>query len=154
MKYAEGVFVGYRHFDTLPADKLNFPFGFGLSYTTFEFSDFSVVAKSGSEWEVTVNVKNTGKLRGAAVVQVYAGSSKPKPENPIKALVAFGKTTVETGESQIVRLDVKARDFASWSEAEQKWVVEAGDYDFSIGRNAADLVATAKVAVEAQTEKP
>jgi beta-glucosidase len=154
VNYAEGVFVGYRHFDTLPADKLNFPFGFGLSYTTFDFSDLSVDAKSQSEWTVSVNVKNTGKVAGAALVQVYVGSSERKSENPIKALVAFGKTTIEAGESQVVKLDVKARDFASWSEVEHKWVVEAGDFDFSIGRSAADLVATKKVAVEGQSEAP
>jgi beta-glucosidase len=154
VKYAEGVFVGYRHFDTLPADKLNFPFGFGLSYTTFDFEDLSVVARSHSEWTVSVNVKNTGKVQGAAVVQVYVGNSSPKPKNPIKALVAFGKTTIDAGESQVVELTVKARDFASWSEADHKWVVEAGDYNFSIGRNAADLVDTRKIAVEGQSEAP
>jgi beta-glucosidase len=154
VNYAEGVFVGYRHFDTLPADKLNFPFGFGLSYTTFEFADFSVDAKSQSEWTAAVNVKNTGKVAGAALVQVYVGSSKRVPENPIKVLVAFGKTTLEAGESRVVKLDVKARDFASWSEAEHKWVVEAGDFDFSIARSAADLIATKKVTVEGQSEEP
>lgn len=154
VKYEEGVFVGYRHYDTLPADKLNFPFGFGLSYTTFDYSDFKIAEKSSSEWSVSVNVKNTGSVRGAIAVQVYAGNSKPVPENPIKALVAFGKTTLDAGESQVVSLTVKARDFASWSEKEQSWVVEAGEYDFSIGRNAADLVSTKRIAVKAQSETP
>jgi len=154
VEYAEGVFVGYRHFDTLPADKLNFPFGFGLSYTTFDFEDLKVVATSRSEWTVAINVKNSGKLRGAAVVQVYVGASSRRPENPVKALVAFGKTTLGAGESRVVELNVKARDFASWSEAEHRWVVEAGEYDFSIGRNAAELVATERVGVEGLAEGP
>jgi beta-glucosidase len=154
VNYAEGVFVGYRHFDTLPTDKLNFPFGFGLSYTTFDFMDFNVAAKSHSEWTVTVHVKNTGKVPGAAVVQVYVGNSTRISQNPIKALVAFSKPTIEAGESQIVNLSVKARDFASWSEADHRWVIEAGDYNFSIGKSAADLISTAKIAVVAQSEAP
>ena len=154
VNYAEGVFIGYRHFDTVPADKLNFPFGFGLSYTKFDFTDFHVDAESASEWTVSANVKNSGSLSGAVAVQIYVGSSAPVPENPIKVLVAFSKTTLDAGESRVVKLTVKARDFASWSEEKQKWVVEAGDYSFSLGRNAADLVSTAKVAVEAQSEKP
>lgn len=76
------------------------------------------------------------------------------PENPIKVLAAFSKTSLDAGESRVVELTVKARDFASWSEKEHKWVIEAGDYDFSLGRNAADLVSTVKVAVKAQSEGP
>jgi len=154
VKYAEGVFIGYRHYDTLPADKLNFPFGFGLSYTSFDISGFSVVAKSRSEWTVSVRVTNTGELPGATVVQVYAGSSQRRPEDPVKALVAFGKATLDAGESKVVELAVKARDFASWSEAAHKWVVDAGEYNFSVGRNAVDLVATERIAVEGQSEAP
>jgi beta-glucosidase len=87
-------------------------------------------------------------------LQIYVGSSKPVPENPIKVLAAFSKTSLDAGESRVVELTVKARDFASWSEKEHKWVIEAGDYDFSLGRNAADLVSTVKVAVKAQSEGP
>jgi beta-glucosidase len=154
VKYAEGVFIGYRHYDTLPVEKLNFPFGYGLSYTQFDFSDFQVAAKSASEWTVSVNVKNAGSLAGAVALQIYVGSSNPVPENPIKVLVAFSKTTLDAGDSRVVNLTVKARNFASWNEQEHKWVVEAGDYDFSLGRNAADLVSTTKTAVEAQSEEP
>jgi beta-glucosidase len=154
VNYAEDVFVGYRYFDTLPADRLNFPFGFGLSYTKFELTDFRVAAKSRSEWTVSVNVKNIGSLRGAVPIQIYVGSSIRVAETPIKVLAAFGKTTLDAGDLRVVDLTVKARDFASWSEREHKWVVKAGYYDLSIGRNAADLVSTVKVAVEAQSEAP
>lgn len=156
VNYAEGVFIGYRHFDTLPAHELNFPFGFGLSYTSFDFSDFQVAAKPGgqSEWAVSVKVKNTGRLSGAVAVQIYVGSTKPIPENPIKALVAFSKTTLDAGDSQVINLTVKACDFAFWSEKDHRWVVKGGDYNFSIGRNAANLISTAKIAVEAQSEGP
>ncbi|GAB7328608.1 hypothetical protein MBLNU13_g00548t2 [Cladosporium sp. NU13] len=142
VRYAEGVFIGYRHYDTLPVEKLNFPFGFGLSYTRFDFSDFQVASKSESEWAVSVKVKNAGSLAGAVALQIYVGSSKLVPENPIKVLTAFSKTTLDAGDSRVVGLTVKARDFASWSEKEHKWVIEAGDYNFSLGKNAADLIST------------
>lgn len=154
VKYAEGVFIGYRHYDTLPAEKLNFPFGFGLSYTQFDFFDFRVASKSESEWKVSVKVNNAGSLAGAVALQIYVGSSKPVPEDPIKVLAAFSKTTLDAGESRVVDLTVKARDFASWSEKEHKWVIEAGDFNFSLGKNAVDLVSTVKVAVKAHSEEP
>jgi beta-glucosidase len=125
-----------------------------LSYTQFDYSDFQVAAKSASEWTVSVNIKNIGSRGGAVALQIYVGSSKPVPETPIKVLVAFSKTTLDAGDSRVVELTVKARDFASWSEKEHKWVIEAGDYDFSLGRNAADLVSTARIPVEAQSEEP
>lgn len=154
VKYEEGVFIGYRHYDNLSAEKLNFPFGFGLSYTSFDFLDFSVAQQSGSEWTVYVTVTNTGSLRGAVATQIYVGNSKTNPENPVKALVAFSKTTLDAGDSHVVNLTVKARDFAVWSEKEQKWIIEAGEYNFSLGRNAANLISTTKIAVEAQYEEP
>lgn len=154
VKYAEGVFVGYRHWDNLPADKVNFPFGFGLSYTSFKFSELDVIEKSASEWAVSVKVSNTGAIPGAIAVQAYVGSSKRVPKNPAKALVAFSKARLDAGEAQTVSLIVKARDFASWSEQDQRWKVEAGDYDFSIGRNAAELVSTVKLPVQGLSEGP
>ncbi|KAM0721150.1 hypothetical protein Q7P37_003437 [Cladosporium fusiforme] len=154
VKYEEGVFIGYRHFDNLPADKLNFPFGFGLSYTSFDFSELSVAEKSTSEWAVSIKVTNTGAVQGAVAVQVYVGNSKRVPENPAKALVAFRKTSLDAGESQVVSLTVKARDFAFWSEQARQWKIDGGEYNFSIGRNAADLVSTVQVPVQAQSEGP
>lgn len=153
VNYAEGVFVGYRHFDTLPKDQVNFPFGFGLSYTRFDFSQFQVIERSSSEWLASVHVENAGTIRGAVAVQIYVGSSTRNPANPIKSLVAFCKVTLNASESRVVYLAVKARDFASWSEQGHKWVIEAGDYDFILSRNAADPVDTAKLAVQAQSEE-
>ena len=103
---------------------------------------------------MSVNVRNAGSLSGAVALQIYVGSSQPVPENPIKVLVAFSKTALDAGDSRVIDLTVKARDFASWSEKEHKWVIEAGDYNFSLGRNATDLVSTARVVVQAQSEEP
>ncbi|KAM0548770.1 hypothetical protein ACHAPJ_009766 [Fusarium lateritium] len=147
VKYAEGVFIGYRHFDTLSADKVNFPFGFGLSYTSFDYSDLAIKSTSANEWTVSIKVSNTGSLRGATAVQVYVGNSTRKSENPIKTLAAFKKQTLEPGASAVVEISVKARDFAYWSEEKRGWVVDEGEYNFSVGRNTADLVANEKVSV-------
>lgn len=153
VKYAEEVFVGYRHFDRLAADKVNFPFGFGLSYTSFDYADLTVKG-SGDEWAVSIKVSNTGAIDGATTVQVYVGSKKTAPENPIKALVAFRKVAIPAGGSRLVELPVRARDFAFWSQEKKRWVVEAGDYNFGVARNAADQVAVAVVKVDEQVYSP
>ncbi|KAK7416760.1 hypothetical protein QQZ08_011901 [Neonectria magnoliae] len=151
--YEEGVFVGYRHFDRLSADKVNFPFGFGLSYTTFDFSDL-VVKESGDNFTVSVKVANTGNVVGAIAAQVYVGSAQTEEENPIKQLAAFAKVTVKPGETTTVDIPVRARDFAFFDVSAQKWVVKGGDYKFSIGKSAADIVAESTVAVKQQSFAP
>jgi beta-glucosidase len=154
VKYAEGVFVGYRHFDRLPADKVNFPFGFGLSYTSFAYSDIAIREVPEDEYLVSVSVSNTGAVKGATAVQVYVGNASQKPEDPVKVLAGFKKVTLEAGASATIEVPVKARDFAFWSEEERKWVVDAGVYNFSVGRNAGELVATTGVEVLARNFAP
>ncbi|WAO91229.1 Beta-glucosidase [Fusarium falciforme] len=127
VNYAEGIFIEYRHFDTLPADNVNFPFGFGLSYTTFSYSDLVVSPTSEDSWTVSTKVSNTGSLQGAVAVQVYVGNSIRQPETPIKTLAGFKKQTLVPGDSAVVEVPVYARDFASWSEKQQEWVVSAGE---------------------------
>jgi beta-glucosidase len=151
VKYEEGVFIGYRHFDRLPADKLNFPFGFGLSYTTFEYSELSVRDDSSDGFVATVKVSNTGTFDAPTAVQLYVGSKETKPDNPTKALASFKKVNISAGATVTVELPVKTRDFAFWSETNSHWSVEEGQYNFSIGRNARDLVAVQEVAVKGQT---
>lgn len=160
VEYKEGVFVGYRHFDRLPADAVNFPFGFGLSYTTFGFSELSVrrgrgdSGSDGEEYVVSVRVSNTGGARGAVAVQLYVGAAAPQPEDPVKALVGFAKVALDAGESKIAEVPVRARDFAFWSEAEARWFVRGGEYVFSVGRSAAEMVASERVVVEGRTWAP
>lgn len=147
--YKEGVFIGYRHFDRLPADKVNFPFGFGLSYTTFDFSGLEV-KESGDGYTASLKVSNTGDVVGAIAVQVYAGAAQTAEENPVKQLVAFEKVTVKPGETASVEVPVRTRDFAFFDEAKQKWVVKGGDYKFLIGKSARDIVLESTVAVKEQ----
>ncbi|KAK2009773.1 hypothetical protein LZ32DRAFT_564223 [Colletotrichum eremochloae] len=155
VEYAEGVFVGYRHYDRVDAGVLNFPFGHGLSYTTFDYADFRVVRKGGAaaataadEFEISVDVSNTGDVAGGVAVQVYAGKAEPSADTPVKGLVAFDKVRLQPGERQTVKLGASAKDLASFDEAERLWVVEAGEYIFYLGESAAKTIQTVSVALE------
>ncbi|KAF5023135.1 hypothetical protein F66182_4830 [Fusarium sp. NRRL 66182] len=151
--YGEGVFIGYRYFDCLSADKVNFPFGFGLSYTTFDYSDLQV-KESGDGYAASVNVTNTGDVVGAIAVQVYVGAAQAVKGDPLKQLAAFDKVTVKPGESTRVELPVRARDFAFFDESVKKWVVKDGEYKFMIGKSARDIVLESSVTVKEQSFNP
>ncbi|WQF83670.1 Putative glycoside hydrolase, family 3, glycoside hydrolase family 3 domain, immunoglobulin [Colletotrichum destructivum] len=150
VEYAEGVFVGYRHYDRVGKEVLNFPFGYGLSYTTFDYAGFRVTRKAdvADEFEVSVDVSNTGAVAGGAVVQVYAGKTERSADTPVKVLVAFDKVRLQAGETQTVKLSVTAKDFASFDETERQWVVEAGEYSFYLGDSAAEVLQTAAVTLD------
>ncbi|KAM0547030.1 hypothetical protein ACHAPJ_010573 [Fusarium lateritium] len=151
--YAEGVFVGYRYFDCLSADKVNFPFGFGLSYTTFDYSDLDVKESDG-DYTASVKVSNTGDVVGAVAVQVYVGAAQTTKGDPLKQLAAFDKVTLKPGESTKVELPVRTRDFAFFDESIQKWVIKGGDYKFMIGRSAGDIALESSIAVKEQSFDP
>ncbi|KAH7155630.1 family 3 glycoside hydrolase [Dactylonectria estremocensis] len=148
--YEEGVFVGYRHFDRLSADKVNFPFGFGLSYTTFGFSDLEV-KEAADKFAISVKVANTGSVVGAVAVQVYVGNTQTAEGDPIKQLAAFTKVTVRPGETTTVDIPVSARDFAFFDDSTKKWVIKEGDYKFMIGKSVTDIVAESTVPVKGQS---
>jgi beta-glucosidase len=149
VNYAEGVFVGYRHFDRLDSDKVNFPFGYGLSYSTFDFGKLSLAEQEGNDdgLDLAVRVINTGKVAGGVLVQIYAGRSESSSEHPVKSLVAFQKIRLEPGASEDVHLSIKARDFAYFNEEKQRWVVDAGLYDISLGSSASNILQSVAVAL-------
>ncbi|GKT86449.1 thermostable beta-glucosidase B [Colletotrichum tofieldiae] len=153
VEYAEGVFVGYRHYDRVGTEVLNFPFGYGLSYTTFSYANFQVAKKgdAADELEVSVDVSNTGAVAGGAAVQIYAGKTERSADTPAKVLVAFDKVRLQPGERQTVALGVSAKDFASFDETERQWVVEAGEYSFYLGESAAKAIQTVPVTLERMT---
>lgn len=153
VEYEEGVFVGYRHFDRLSTEKVNFPFGYGLSYTSFDFSDLEV-KESGDDFVASVKVGNAGGVEGGIAVQLYVGNAETSAENPIKQLAAFRKVTVKPGETQTVELPVRSRDFAHFDVSAQKWVVKGGVYNFMIGRSAADVVLASKKEVKEKAYDP
>ncbi|KAF4995888.1 hypothetical protein FGRMN_4845 [Fusarium graminum] len=153
VEYGEGVFIGYRYFDCLSADKVNFPFGFGLSYTTFDYADLEIKESDGG-YTTRVKVSNTGKVVGAIAVQVYVGAVKTTRGDPLKQLAAFDKVTLKPGESKQVDLPVRARDIAFFNESAQKWVVKGGEYKFMIGRSARDIALESTVSVEEKSFDP
>ncbi|KAI5921346.1 family 3 glycoside hydrolase [Camillea tinctor] len=148
VEYKEGVFVGYRHYDRFGKDKVHFPFGYGLSYTTFGFGTMQVAKQSADLYSVSVDVSNTGSVAGGVLVQIYAGKSEPLPDHPVKSLVAFMKIRLDAGEKQTVQLSVSARDFGYFDEKRGEWVVLAGRYDFTLGQSSFDAIQTIPVTIE------
>ena len=150
--HEEDFYVGYRYFDTFKKD-VAYPFGFGLSYTTFEMGKPSVKA-NGKNIEVSVTVKNTGKVAGKQVAQVYVTAPKGAYEKPAKELKAFGKTReLKPGESQTLKMTLEKRDLASFDEANSQWKVDAGNYLFQVGTDVESIKGTATLKVAEYTEK-
>ncbi|MBQ4393471.1 MAG: glycoside hydrolase family 3 C-terminal domain-containing protein [Prevotella sp.] len=136
--HEEDIYVGYRYFDSF-GRAVAYPFGFGLSYTTFDYSKPTV--KVGADAiVVTVNVKNTGHRAGKEIAQVYVAAPQQAMEKPAKELKAFAKTrSLQPGESQTLTMTIARRDLASFDEANSQWLAEAGRYDILIGASCADI---------------
>jgi len=151
--YEEDIYVGYRYFDSFDVP-VSYPFGYGLSYTTFEYSDAKIAEKDGA-YEVAVNVKNIGKYEGKEVVELYVSAPNNKAANkPVKELKAFAKTkSLKPGESETVTLKVDVSDLASFDEEASAWVVEKGEYEFIVAASAQDTKARLKATVKAQQTK-
>lgn len=152
VEYKEGIFVGYRHFDRFPVDKVRFPFGFGLSYTGFSFADLKATEENGGEeFQVTVNVTNSGTVAGGIAVQLYIGSEHQSPENPVKQLAAFHKERIDASRTKLTVLHVKLRDIAFFDEKKTCWVLPGGRYRFTVGCSAADARVESVVALKEMT---
>ncbi len=138
--YEEDIYVGYRYYNTFNVP-VAYEFGYGLSYTDFEYSNLKL---SSDEFDgkitVSVTVKNTGKVAGREVVQIYASAPDGKLEKPEEELVAFGKTALlAQGKSETLKFDINAMDLASFNEANSNWIVEAGSYTVKVGASAIDI---------------
>ena len=150
--HEEDIYVGYRFFDTFQRE-VACPFGFGLSYTTFEFSK-PAVKVNGDNITVNITVKNTGKVSGKEVAQVYVTAPKGKLEKPAQELKGFAKTReLKPGESQTLTIAIAHRDLASFDEAGSQWLAEAGTYTFRIGSSSRDIHQTATAKLKEYTEK-
>ena len=150
--HEEDIYVGYRYFDTFGKD-VSYPFGYGMSYTTFEYSKPSVKV-SGDNITVSVTVKNTGSVSGKEIAQVYVSAPAGQLEKPAQELKAFAKTReLKPGESQVLTMQLKRRDLASFDEANSQWLTEAGTYTFRIGASSRDIRNTVAVKVGQYTEK-
>ena len=149
--HEEDIYVGYRYFDTFRKN-VAFPFGFGLSYTTFNFSALKVKALK-DKVQVTVTVKNTGSVSGKEVAQVYLRAPKGLLEKPMQELKGFAKTReLKPGESQTLTIDIPVRLLASFDEAGSRWLLEAGTYTFAVGNSSRDIALTAQLKLAEYTE--
>ena len=153
VRYGEGLFIGYRGYDKAE-QQVSYPFGFGLSYTTFEVGDLRVSARgsvAGSDLavEVSASIRNAGEVAGAEVVQVYVRDIEASVDRPVRELKAFRKVWLEPGESTTVAMTLDSRSFAYWSVVRSDWVVEAGDFEIAIGTSSRHLVATEVISLAA-----
>ena len=149
--HEEGIYVGYRHFDTHQVP-VAYPFGFGLSYSTFAFSQPKVKLE-GDAVAVTVTVKNTGSVAGKEVAQVYVTAPKGNIDKPVHELKAFAKTReLQPGESQTLTMRIERRMLTSFDEAGSQWLGEAGAYTFRIGNSSRNLPLSATLQLKEYKE--
>ena len=150
--YAEGIYVGYRWFDKYNIS-VSYPFGYGLSYTTFEYSE-PTVKNDGKTITATVRVKNVGEVAGKEAVQLYVSAPESQLDKPVKELKAYAKTgKLAPGESQVLTLTFPTAELASFDEEASAWKVDAGTYKFLFGASSRDIRCTAE-AEAAASEVP
>lgn len=156
VEYREGVFVGYRYYDAKNMDVL-FPFGFGLSYTTFDYSNLKLSSKEIKDTDkltVTVDVTNIGDRAGKEIVELYVGEKNPKVIRPVKELRGFEKISLKPGETKTVRFTLNKRAFAYYDTKINDWYVESGDYEILIGKSSRDIVLKDTINVKASKMLP
>ena len=154
--YAEGVFVGYRYYDRKKMDVL-FPFGHGLSYTTFAYANLRLSAdriRDTDTLTVSVDVTNTGKRAGKTVVQLYVGDRECEVFRPVRELKDFAKISLEPGETKTVTFTLSKRAFAYWNVKLHDWFVESGAFTVEIGRSSRDIALSSEVYVEGTQTVP
>ena len=141
VNYAEGIYVGYRHFDQAGIEPL-FPFGYGLSYTTFGYAHLklskSSLAPDGSV-TASVDITNTGKRAGEEVVQLYVHDTRPQIDKPVRELKGFDKVALQPGETKTVQFTIQPRALAYFDTTGHQWKADAGDYEIQIGASSRDI---------------
>jgi beta-glucosidase len=136
----ENIYVGYRFFDTFNKE-VAYPFGFGLSYTTFKYGKPAIV-KNGDGWTVTVDVTNTGDREGKETVQLYIGEVKPAVERPAKELKNFAKLALKPGETKTAAFQITSEDLKYWDETVHGWKTAPGKYRAYVAASSADIRGT------------
>jgi beta-glucosidase len=145
VNYGEGIYVGYRYFDSKNVEPL-FPFGFGLSYTTFAYSDLNVrptlaIANQQSTLRAFVDLKvtNSGARAGAEVVQLYVHDSHARIDRPVRELKGFERVELNPGETKMVRFRLQDADFSYWDPRKKDWVADPGEYEIQVGSSSRDI---------------
>ena len=147
--YGERLYVGYRYYDAKDMP-VSYPFGHGLSYTAFRYSDLRITVDGEGEEAVVrlqLTLANTGAMAGKEVVQVYVGDVASSVDRPIRELKAFAKVELAAGESAVVNFELRARDLSFFSPVHHRWVLEGGEFEISVGGSSRDLPLTATVTV-------
>jgi len=138
VKYNEGIFVGYRYYDANNIEP-QFPFGFGLSYTTFEYSNLAFTTDSAGRTIVNFDIKNTGSMAGAEVAQLYVSPESPNVPRPVRELKDFTKVNLQPGETKTASLILDASAFSYFSTDKNSFVIDSGKYDIIIGASSRDI---------------
>jgi beta-glucosidase len=147
--YGEGIFVGYRHYELREIEPL-FPFGHGLSYTTFEYSEWTMpeVVKRGETVKIYVKVKNTGAVAGKEVAQLYVSDKQASVQRPVKELKGFAKVALLPGEEKTIGFELNERALAYYDPDQRAWVAEPGEFEVLIGPSSRDIRLKAKFALK------
>jgi len=150
VRYGEGMYIGYRYYDVKDLDVL-YPFGYGLSYTSYAYSNLRVSAQAFRDVDgltVSVDVTNTGEVAGKEIVQVYVHDDTARLSRPDKELKGFAKIALQPGETQTVSIELDGRAFAYYDPAYHQWVTESGSFEILVGRSATDICLQASVEME------
>lgn len=156
VEYREGVFVGYRYYDAKKMD-VRFPFGYGLSYTTFAYSNLKLSAtqiKDTDTLTVSVDITNTGSMAGREVVQLYVSDVESTVIRPVKELKGFDKVELQPGETRTVTFTLGKRAFAYWNTQIHDWHVESGEFRILVGKSSRDIQLEEAVTVESTVKLP
>lgn len=149
-EHRESVYIGYRYYDTAKKDVL-FPFGYGLSYTTFDYSDIKLSSnhiKDTDTATVSFKIKNTGSLDGAEIAQIYVADKESAIFRPAKELKAFKKVFLKAGEEKEITVELSKRAFAFWNININDWMVETGEFDILVGASSRDIKLSQTIIVE------
>jgi beta-glucosidase len=151
VNYAEGIYVGYRHFDKNGIEPL-FPFGFGMSYTTFDYKNVRLSQAElspGGSVQASVDVTNTGKSAGEEVVELYIHDPNPKIDKPMRELKGFAKVSLDPGQTKTVAISISPRDLAYFDVAGKQWKADAGNYVIEMGASSRDIRGSAMLRLSA-----
>ncbi|HYO02182.1 MAG TPA: glycoside hydrolase family 3 C-terminal domain-containing protein [Mycobacterium sp.] len=147
VRYGEGLFVGYRWYDARDLD-VAYPFGHGLSYTTFEYGEAAAAVNADGDVDVRVSVANVGSVAGREVVQVYTSLPDGRAQRPPRELKAFASVALDAGEVRDVVLTIRRKDLAHWDIRTDSWVVEGGTYTVDVAASSRDIRSTARIQVD------
>jgi beta-glucosidase len=140
-RYEDGIYVGYRHFEKNKIEPL-FPFGYGLSYTTFEYSGINLSSKeidNNDKLTISLKLKNTGRSKGSEVVQLYINDLQSSVYRPVKELKAFKKVSLNPGEEKVVELTIDQNALSFFDTHKKMWIAEPGKFEVLIGSSSKDI---------------